>query len=654
MSPGLLARPAAEVPLPGVLVARADTFAVSHAEMGAEECARVLGEGSPCRFIRVRQGDGAWGPPRPVEQSWASLSDGQGVVYASRRDRPLAIDTIDASGKITPIFDATDGKKKQVREVKVVPASSGLFVFGQEIASDDDAHYVNTPLSLIFLETREGHLVEARRTTIPIGIAGYSARDARNIRGGKIAHGSVEFAPSLDATGAPGELAVVAWTQVTLPPKAPPPWLLQMREQQEQERRERLEQLRQRQKKSKNACPAVGRSVIMGCAGSRSLDDPSIKRRRRLTSFTPRGLIKKDIVIEENPSDEGDTARGVWAVPGGWVVDAVRVSDDFKIKGPARGDRRAAAPPTMLVPDRLLLAHWDEVAREGLAQVESDLDAGKKQHWLRRFDAEGAWVGEPVEIPDGGFRGAQRVIHRAGEWRHAPWDAFCLLHDRGSCQKIDPGPAASKCAPTAADLVFPSPGDQRTAFFSLPCDSRLSIVTLDQGELRVAAIRKIEEERHVAAAARTEDGRAWALTLRNGAPAQLVPDDPALEPLTLRAPSATLHKVGRSVVVREHGPEGRLLWLGTGESAPAPPEPEGAPAEPPRQEVSEAGALLPGGRLLLGEKPGEVRELPGEIAGVARGCQGAFQPSPGRLLLLCTEAREGTRVTAVTLRRIDF
>jgi hypothetical protein len=684
LSPASPALPLDQFTVAGALTARGGAFDVAYLDAEKARCAALLGPEAPCRFIRVRRGDGPWGAPVPVAQAWASLSDGQGVVYASRADRPLAIDAIDADGKITALYDTPDdsekqekGKKKktQMREVKVAAVSSGLFVIGQEIASDYDGYFVSDPLSLIFLEHKGGRLVEARRVKLPITITGQTARDARRIGAGRVGYGQWDLAPSLDASGAPGPLAAMAWTEVKAPPKAPSPWQLQIEAQKKQERLERLERLKQGKKNGKHACRAVGRSIPMGCASSRSLDEEGITRRRRLTMLTERGKIAKDIVIEEKAGPDGAAGRGLRALPGGWIVDAVRVGSDLKSKKPASDEAPSALPPlTMRAPERLLQAAWDALAGEGIAELDRIVGLvgqGETRRAWRRFSAEGAWLGDPAPLPRVGRAAPHNLLRAQGEWYGAEHGAYCQLRESSACWRLVAGPAAvGKCTPNADTMVFPSPGDTRTTFFTLACDRELTVASLaagDDGRPRITAARKLGGEGQAVAAARAADGHAWALVEHVGEPARLVPEDNTLESITLRSPTATLHRVGRSVVVREHGPGARLIWLGTGVSVAAQGFDEAGDeggAEPPAARkpapagvgagVIGAGALLPGGRLMLGERPGEVRELPEEIARVARRCGGAFLAAPGRLLLVCTEPIEGSPPAAVTLRRVDF
>jgi hypothetical protein len=332
--------------------------------VGAPSCPLAGDEG--CGLYSVRPAGGAWSPPKRAPRSWTTFSTGDKLVFAAREKDTLAIDAIDARGDVTTwLEDATP-----LQEARVIETPRGDLVFGR--AADG--------FSVTSVETSAA----GRRlgTTLKLGIDSAEYRpNAQGARGIETEGHRASWGPPIpvkltDEQGKPTARWALAWVQVIPPPYGFPAG----------------KTFRRRDK----------RSAKHDCGGgplSRSLSDPSVEKRVTLTIFEGTKQVSEVVLDRPERLEVPAAGLGVAAVPGGVsILGAVHdpTGKKLTLSVPAPLAAPELAPRVPLEEEPTALA-FDVATSEGLALFRR----GDEETVGRRFDAAGAFVGDPLPLPEG-------------------------------------------------------------------------------------------------------------------------------------------------------------------------------------------------------------------------------------------------------------
>ena len=341
--------------------------------IAAPACPLVGDEG--CGLFALRRTGGAWTSAVRSPHAWSAFSPGRAVVYAARDGESLAIDTIDERGTVTPWLEDPTALDR----TRVVETSRGAFIVG---------YATSNGFSIAAVEPGEhGH---RKAPLVPLGIdtveARPNAQGARFIEseGRRVSWGPLIPVPLLDDRGAATARWALAWVQVVPPPYGFPAGKAF-------HRREK--------RKAKHDCG--------GGPLSRGLADPSVEKRITLTVFEGTKQVSEVVVDRPERLELGTSAVRATAVPGGVAIQGT----SYDVAGRKLAIAEPAAPTA---PD--LITHvpleeeptglaFDVATGEGAALFRR----GDEETIGRRVDATGAFVGEPLALPDGVGAHSDRV-----------------------------------------------------------------------------------------------------------------------------------------------------------------------------------------------------------------------------------------------------
>jgi hypothetical protein len=621
-----------------------------------------------CRFLRVAPfaqpvpmgtwrlgrsaGAGAWSALVPARHRWGSLSPGQDVVYAVRRDGSLTIDTINEKGEESAFLDSTS--LPVLRSVDVLELKDTL----QVVAVDENGQLAVVPVSR-GAAPKAGALNELKISVSDPDDGANQAR-YRISQGMKVMYGSWVSSPLLDKQGSVDGHWLLAWVEAIPPPKYTPAGVP-------------FKGKGGRATKAKHGC---GR-------GSRPLFDASVEKKTHLMRMSPAGKVVEEKIIAPPPGEYREnsgvaSALAVQPFPGGFELGGQRYTNEL---GAFSGEPPQTTPPAggalprppfeATVGPSIVAAAYDVPSGEGIVIGQQD-----ETYVAQLFNAIGEGVGAPFKIP-GKFQFAERSIPTlarvGGSWvaLEDNHHGIRVLNGEGdrAGQRIElNGQSGFPLGLVRADdsnvqLIMSSwSGMRELTVYNIDVPNR-TLTTATQGSSRV--LLSTEVPTHVAQIT------PGAITILGARPNET----PVIGQLDASGrwqetslklgdqvgtpKKAHVHPVWGDAVVVVEGDKGSMaFWAKAGGSAPlaalgpVAAEATKKPSHPNDNDIHhEYGPFVHGGAFLLPPTPGDVAATGGDLARTLANCPYALPTGPKRTVLVCAEPIDATSLgTRVGLR----
>lgn len=337
--------------------------------------------------------------PFPVPHAWIAFAAARDAVYALRRDGHT-LDRIDDTGKVTPFaHDASPGKIQQIKLIEIGDRAFLLHQKTPDAPPGDETLELNIHEPPWFLaellpdEASKGMKKLGPPTKMPMAPMPAHRPNAQGARTAVRSNGMAMYGtPRLTRVEGKDEWAMV-WLEI-IPPDYDWP--------------------AGKPQQAKGAAGPRKRGAKNGCGGpsSRRLNDRSVQKRAHVTRFSGASLVADQVAWSSSDLD-----------PYGYRLEFRQENGDIKLQEPPKKNAKAGSSDQMgmffdrskeldifphEVPEN---AAFDPQSREGLAV----LRVGESTQ-VRRFDAEGAWVGAPVKYTVGHPSRIRALTRHKGHW----------------------------------------------------------------------------------------------------------------------------------------------------------------------------------------------------------------------------------------------